>query len=517
MMKKIFFFLILFFFTSAYSQSGNFSNLSSVTEDKRFSASVEYLETLIDSRQCSDAVSFLKRLFFDARAIEEIDELKPHIKKISRVCDEDLESWSEQPEQKYSLSQSFYRSSNWGDVVKILRPLYDSGKIDFMDKDEAAFRLALAYRWMNDFDNAILFLNSLAGTEFEKRSQLELIKIHMKQNRHDDALKLIQTLLNSPDSSPGSKLDLKKRMAFIHMDKGEFDIAIDKWSGILKFLHGKNRAQAIWNIGWCYYRKNNFQNAIRYFKLLDTKKSKLKERSIYWQARSYEKMGENNKADVLYRQLSSKRSFGYYQSLACPPRSVGACPRDSVGVADRRLAPRVPNAVAGARASGLAPVSYYVWENHYSMEYKEIIENEIKNSQTFDPDIVYSIIKNESNYRPKVVSEAGAVGLMQLMPMTAKKYLKENERFVFEKLFEPEYNVRLGVRYLMKLNEMFGGDLASIAASYNAGEEAVLRWKEISKGLEMDEWIEEIPYAETNNYVKKVLSTYWTLKKNYTQ
>jgi soluble lytic murein transglycosylase len=126
-------------------------------------------------------------------------------------------------------------------------------------------------------------------------------------------------------------------------------------------------------------------------------------------------------------------------------------------------------------------------------------------------------MRNESNFRPRVISPAGAVGLLQLMPTTAREAAGASGGKNFERrdLFVPAENIRFGTAYLKKLKGFFPDNPVAIVASYNAGEAAVMRW--LSKGNmnDIEEWIEEIPYSETNLYVKRVLASYWNYKRLY--
>jgi soluble lytic murein transglycosylase-like protein len=113
-----------------------------------------------------------------------------------------------------------------------------------------------------------------------------------------------------------------------------------------------------------------------------------------------------------------------------------------------------------------------------------------------DPALVYAVMRAESNYNPNAVSEKGAVGLMQIMPDTGRRYgLKEKELKV------PGKNIRTGVQYLSELLAMFDGDLRLAIAAYNAGENAVIR-----HGRRVP------PYAETIAYVPRVLRVYEELR-----
>jgi soluble lytic murein transglycosylase len=165
--------------------------------------------------------------------------------------------------------------------------------------------------------------------------------------------------------------------------------------------------------------------------------------------------------------------------------------------------------------SALNAKQVFVWQQAYPKAWFENVIYETLR-RGVDPALVWSIMRSESNFRPKVTSPAGAVGLMQVMPFTAKKLMKlGNENGCFWDLYRPPFNIMLSVLYLKELNKMFDGNITAVIASYNAGEEAVGRWLDNGGKMGAEEWVEEIPYAETNLYVKKVMAAYWTYKTLY--
>jgi soluble lytic murein transglycosylase-like protein len=107
-----------------------------------------------------------------------------------------------------------------------------------------------------------------------------------------------------------------------------------------------------------------------------------------------------------------------------------------------------------------------------------------------DPNLVRAVVKVESNFNPNAVSRKGAMGLMQLMPSTARQLKVKNP-------FDPEQNVDAGVRHLKQLLENYGGDVRLTLAAYNAGAGAVAR----SSGVPQ--------YAETQNYVRRITNLYY--------
>jgi soluble lytic murein transglycosylase len=124
-----------------------------------------------------------------------------------------------------------------------------------------------------------------------------------------------------------------------------------------------------------------------------------------------------------------------------------------------------------------------------------------------DPYLVAALVAQESTFVADVKSAANAYGLMQLLPSTARQYARKlNVRYSTRVLTDPDVNIRLGTAYLADKIRQFG-DLHLVLASYNAGEGAVRRWKNERPGLEPDEFVDDIPYPETQNYVKKILGT----------
>jgi len=132
---------------------------------------------------------------------------------------------------------------------------------------------------------------------------------------------------------------------------------------------------------------------------------------------------------------------------------------------------------------------------------------------------VWAIMRTESMYKTDVVSPVGAKGLMQLMPLTARNLYKLAGEAVPDGfyLLNHDTNVRLGGQYLARLMLKFNGQLPLVAAAYNSGPHRVESWLISFGHLETDEFVEHIPFAETRNYVKKVVRNYTLYRRIYAQ
>lgn len=164
---------------------------------------------------------------------------------------------------------------------------------------------------------------------------------------------------------------------------------------------------------------------------------------------------------------------------------------------------KVPNKIMKI----LYPIEYENLVTLYSQEYQ------------VDEYLIYAIIKAESNFEIDAVSSKGAKGLMQLMENTAKDVVKRvnidiSSEDLPEKLLEPDININLGTKYISILLQKYGNIPVALTA-YNAGIGTVDNW--IEKGIikENGEDIENVPYKETNQYVRKILGSYKIYQELY--
>jgi soluble lytic murein transglycosylase len=162
----------------------------------------------------------------------------------------------------------------------------------------------------------------------------------------------------------------------------------------------------------------------------------------------------------------------------------------------RQLVPRLDSHT-------LMDVPRPVWLAAYALPYESSIKRWAARAGV-DPMLVAGLIHQESAFEPTARSGSNALGLMQLIPPTAHRMAKESKiRFSQLRLFEPDYNVRLGTVYLSDLHKQFGTDDAVLAA-YNAGEDRVVSWTSGQNYRETAEFVESIPFTQTREYVEIV-------------
>ena len=143
----------------------------------------------------------------------------------------------------------------------------------------------------------------------------------------------------------------------------------------------------------------------------------------------------------------------------------------------------------------------------YKKDYSEYV-NKYSQEYNVDENLIYALIKAESNFDANAISNKNAQGLMQLMPATAEEVANKNDiKLTGKNILEPEININLGTKYISTLLEKYKCIEVALAA-YNAGIGNVDKW--IENGVIMADGsdIENIPFKETNTYVRKIMRDY---------
>ena len=268
----------------------------------------------------------------------------------------------------------------------------------------------------------------------------------------------------------------------------------------------------------------------------------------YWSARSSEQLGDVARARELYAgvvptdnwyaahaasRLGNKfaprleplaLSEKEIQSLAAEPafirtRELLLCEMDAEASAEWRAAYDELTAARQVQAVGLA--SRWGWHhqaiaaaarqklfNDYDVLYPKPFDADVRSASRrtgLPEDLIYAIIRQESLFRADAASSAGAVGLMQLLPETARTTARRAglPAPTRAQLTLPAVNIPLGSEFLASLVQRFDGETALATAGYNAGPNAARRWLP-PEPLELDVWTENIPFNETRAYVQRV-------------
>ena len=170
-------------------------------------------------------------------------------------------------------------------------------------------------------------------------------------------------------------------------------------------------------------------------------------------------------------------------------------------------------AIPYAASASIESVPLAYWRILFPEPYWSTIKAESAKNN-LDPYLVASLIRQESEFNPTVVSYANAYGLMQLLPSVGRQMAREEgmSRFQTFQLLDPETNIKLGTRYLRQMLDHLGGVPEYALAAYNAGESRVTDWQSAGPYQGMDEFVESIPFTETREYVQAILRNVETYK-----
>lgn len=335
--------------------------------------------------------------------------------------------------------------------------------------------------------------------------------------------------------------------------------------------------KALFQLAWLRFQSKDYRGAHKAFSRMKTTYPEhwLVSSATYWAAFSAERTGDTKSALAHYRACARGHRHRYYGQLALraigrlarggdsgapktpplresgfrkrlrpPPKSAqvreAAALLSSMGFHElaakeyRRLGSSPYSRYHAARAFTAAGQSHRAiylinesfwdavraggsdlprefWETVYPLVVKR------REPGGANPYLVNAVIRAESAFDHRALSPAGARGLMQLMPATGRRLARKHKVRIksVSDLFDPEINTRLGARHLGALIREFGGALVPAIASYNAGRLPVKRWWEVGRNKPIEIFIEEIPYQETKNYVKRVLGYYHEYKRIY--
>ncbi len=341
---------------------------------------------------------------------------------------------------------------------------------------------------------------------------------------------------------------------------GDIEKALKTFQTV-KEKYPRETEDALWGIGWTYFRAGEYKKAADTFS--DLYKTYHDTQYLYWKARSLAEDGQD--ASQVYATLA-KKDRDFYSDMAY--LQVEKAQGQSGIIKPRRTSTRVKTTIkpipndrvealldldffdeairelqyTSKNARSLGDILYIClkyqeleqyknlvrfavnlpdreefYQFRYPRAYEEIVEG-LSVKYKVDPLLVFSVAREESRFDPHARSIAGALGIMQIMPQTAKRLdrkLKLGARRTYE-ILDIEKNLHLGI-YLMSKNIREFGSYSSALAAYNAGGHRVRTWLRQGGYKATDEFIEDIPYSETRKYVKRVLGSYFEYKRIFSQ
>ncbi|MFH1857426.1 MAG: lytic transglycosylase domain-containing protein [Candidatus Omnitrophota bacterium] len=439
---------------------------------------------------------------------------------------------------------------SYDDIKKVLARLIERGNsaqvvsltagITLKD-DEGKYLLARAYYRLRRYREAI---KTLAGVSLKEGRYL-LARSLVRVKEREAFYKLIDELAKEGNKDLFSlhllAAEMKRREGGNASSRAMLQSMLD--------LYPEKKEEIAWAQAWLNIRQKRFRDAEIILTGLTVSNSNNRDKYLFWLAKVKKYQGQNG--DALLAQIKDKNGYYWLQSGIGKPGPLSG--KDSADLkkdggpplpaeintrflrvtvlhglemrTEARIEARLMmNSVTDPYISKFAQLLLNIEDylsvvrlgtrhNYpllkYPLVFKGIV-TKYTQAQKIDPLLIMAIMREESRFQRDAVSSAGALGLMQLMPATARSMgnLKNNEE-----LFNAEKNISLGTNYFSKLLRQFKLSQYAVAA-YNAGPHNVQRW--LAGGyLDEEEFTEDIPFSETKKYVFRIMQTHGIMKALY--
>jgi soluble lytic murein transglycosylase len=406
--------------------------------------------------------------------------------------------------------------------------------------------------------------------------RLEQARLLLRTNQKERALTVLASVETAGAEAEAAEAALLRARTLDESGRESAALSVYR-SAATRFTNREAGSTALWRVGWLDYFRGDVRGAQRaWARIAETAGGRAyRFGALYWSGRAHERTGSRASAEQSYARILREAPRSYYGMLAArragttvepagepavrlpadPQEIIAADPSfarvdvlrrigltefavlelddvvqrsasdpvrlyavSSMYMKEERyhLALRIVRRhMTGLAMTGASSMPRAFWETVYPFGWRSEV-SEAAQQAGLDPFFVAAVVREESSYYPRAVSRAGARGLMQLMPATAQP-LAENRGLAFRDgllLDEPGANLQLGASFLAGLVREFGDPHLALAA-YNAGPRRAREWWKARKSDDVEAWVEQIPYDETRQYVKRVMFSWAEYRRIY--
>lgn len=470
------------------------------------------------------------------------------------------------PEILRLVARAHANGGEFGTAVIAWRLVAERGGV-LTERDRLAE--ARAFSGSGALDAAITAYRPLAESDdpaVAATALREWAGVRSRQGRHGDARTVQGWLVERYPASTGA-LDIVFFRADDHQDAGRLDTAIEHYRQVVAMSSGADRA-GLSRMRWAQIHLGRGEHGaaadVYGAYLEEFPNGRRWEEASYWGARAALATGDTARAAGWLDRLRRESPYSYYAFLAGRgPANRAADAASAFGPPPQGcLVPPPPDWLArqlevlttlqqadleeGAAAhidamrtavwnsdelllrlgTSLNEAGYPIdgirlgWELRdrgrewdcallrvvYPFPYRDLLTSRAE-ELGLDPWLVAGLVRQESAFHPSIVSPAGAIGLMQVMPATGRQLARASgvRDFTTETLENAEVNVHLGTRFLAEMFERYDGDVPLFLSAYNAGPTRANRWRRMPEASDPERFTERIPFAETRGYVKNVV------------
>ena len=507
--------------------------------------------------QPARSVEALRRVYYDFPTSVEADTAAKELDRLTVDADAALAP------KELARADALYRARRWSaarDSYEVVQPFVsgaDRARVDVRisgcDVGQGRFR--------EGRDRVMPLIDGPSGEE----AAFHLVVATRGLKQKDEHVKRSRAFVARYPASPFADEVLNNLASALIIDDedGQADAVFREV--VEKYPSGRFAERAFWKAGWWAYRQGRFQDAAQLFDrgAAQFPRSDYRPSWLYWSGRAWLQSNDAETAAarlrlaatdyhnsyygrLAVRQLANRRGAAITPSLQRQPVPVSvptaqrialllATGLNQEAMSELQYAQRVwgdspqlqatialthrrlGNVRAGINtmkraypqylAAGGETLPSEILQVIFPLDYWPLLQKYAE-QRGLDPYVVAALVAQESNFDPAVVSPANAWGLMQVLPNTGRSLARKLgvHPFSTKRLTEAEVNVRLGTQFFADSIRRFGGVHFALAA-YNAGDSRVASWQRERPGMPQDEFIDDIPFPETQNYVKRILGT----------
>lgn len=507
--------------------------------------------------QPARSVEALRRVYYDFPTSVEADTAAKELDRLAVEADAALAP------KELARADALYRARRWSaarDSYEVVQPFVSGADRARVDVRIAGCDVGQG-RFREGRDRVMPLIDGPSGEE----AAFHLVVATRGLKQRDEHVKRSRAFVARYPASPFADEVLNNLASALIIDDedGQADAVFREV--VEKYPSGRFAERAFWKAGWWAYRQGRFQDASQLFDrgAAQFPRADYRPSWLYWSGRAWLQSNDAETAAarlrlaatdyhnsyygrLAVRQLANRRGAAITPSLQRQPVPVnvptaqrialllatglnqeamselqyaqrvwGDSPQlqATIALAHRRLG----NVRAGINimkraypqylAAGGETLPSEILQVIFPLDYWPLLQKYAE-QRGLDPYVVAALVAQESNFDPAVVSPANAWGLMQVLPNTGRSLARKLgvHPFSTKRLTEAEVNVRLGTQFLADSIRRFGGVHFALAA-YNAGDSRVASWQRERPGMPQDEFIDDIPFPETQNYVKRILGT----------
>ncbi len=507
--------------------------------------------------QPARSVEALRRVYYDFPTSVEADTAAKELDRLAVEADAALAP------KELARADALYRARRWSaarDSYEVVQPFVSGADRARVDVRIAGCDVGQG-RFREGRDRVMPLIDGPSGEE----AAFHLVVATRGLKQRDEHVKRSRAFVARYAASPFADEVLNNLASALIIDDedGQADAVFREL--VEKYPSGRFAERAFWKAGWWAYRQGRFQDAAQLFDrgAAQFPRADYRPSWLYWSGRAWLQSNDAETAAarlrlaatdyhnsyygrLAVRQLANRRGAAITPSLQRQPVSVSvptaqrialllATGLNQEAMSELQYAQRVwgdspqlqatialthrrlGNVRAGINtmkraypqylAAGGETLPSEILQVIFPLDYWPLLQKYAE-QRGLDPYVVAALVAQESNFDPAVVSPANAWGLMQVLPNTGRSLARKLgvHPFSTKRLTEAEVNVRLGTQFFADSIRRFGGVHFALAA-YNAGDSRVASWQRERPGMPQDEFIDDIPFPETQNYVKRILGT----------